>query len=235
MAYRSGCLCCGKPLKYLDPAEMRECEYCHHMHSARAVCEDGHFVCDACQRLGENDAIEQYCTTTQEKDPLAMAIVLMQNPQVNIHGPEHHFMVPAVLLAAYYNTTGEPHRKTKAIATARERAKTVRGGACGFLGDCGAAVGTGIFISIVAGATPLSRNEWQQAHLMTADSLRTIALHGGPRCCRRNTFLALQEAVRFVKEKFNAEIPLNPDIACIFSETNRECRMNDCPFYPRSV
>ncbi|MGR4064590.1 MAG: DUF5714 domain-containing protein, partial [Vulcanimicrobiaceae bacterium] len=32
---------------------------------------------------------------------LRMAITLMQNPVVNMHGPEHHFLVPAVLLAAY--------------------------------------------------------------------------------------------------------------------------------------
>jgi len=234
MAHRSGCLCCGKSLKYLDPAETRECEYCHHMHTAHAVCEDGHFVCDACHRLEANDAIEQFCTTTMGRDPVAMAIALMQNPQVNLHGPEHHFLVPAVLLAAYCNTTGVPHKKIKMIATARERAETLHGGACGFLGTCGAAVGTGIFISLVTNATPLSRLEWQQANMVTAKSLEIIARHGGPRCCKRNTFLAIQAAVRFVKEQFGVEIPTDPAITCQFSEMNRECRMNDCPFYPRS-
>jgi hypothetical protein len=33
-----------------------------------------------------------------------MALNLMKNPQIKMHGPEHHFLVPAVLLAAYYNT-----------------------------------------------------------------------------------------------------------------------------------
>ena len=89
-----------------------------------------------------------------------MAITLMQNPHVPMHGPEHHFLVPAMLLAAYYNTIGEPYRKSRVLGLARERSGLVKGGSCGLLGDCGAAVGTGIFIPIITGATPLSLDEW---------------------------------------------------------------------------
>ncbi len=32
---------------------------------------------------------------------MALAIRLMRLPAVKMHGPEHHFLVPAVLLAAY--------------------------------------------------------------------------------------------------------------------------------------
>jgi hypothetical protein len=223
---------CGKPLTYLAVPEQRTCEYCHDSHMADTVCADGHFVCDRCHRLGADDAIEQYCHSTTEKDPVKMAITLMLNPEVNMHGPEHHFLVPAVLLAAYCNTVGNPDRKSKLIAAARERSGMIRGGACGFLGDCGAAVGTGIFISLITGATPLSRLEWQQANLVTAKSLETIARHGGPRCCKRNTFLAIQEAVVFVREQFHVNIRVDPSVTCIFSEMNRECRTNECPFYP---
>ncbi len=232
MVHRTGCICCGKPLVYLDHPENRECMYCHDTHMTNDVCEDGHFVCDACHQLGADDAIEQYCIKTLEKNPVALAITLMQNPQVNMHGPEHHFLVPAVLLAAYCNTTRELQKKGNLIRTARERAGHVIGGACGFLGDCGAAVGTGIFISLITGATPLSHLEWQQANLITAKSLETIARHGGPRCCKRNTFLALEAAVRFVHEQFSVEMPTDPAITCIFSGMNKECRMKDCPYYP---
>ncbi|MGD0535051.1 MAG: DUF5714 domain-containing protein [Methanoregula sp.] len=230
--YRTGCMVCGKPLHYLESPEQHECAYCHKVQMANAVCVDGHFVCDRCHQLGADDAIEQYCTKTTETDPIRMAITLMQNPVVNMHGPEHHFLVPAVLLAAYCNITGQPDRKAKLIATARERAGMIKGGACGFMGDCGAAVGTGIFISLVTGATPLSHREWQQANLVVAKSLMTIAMHGGPRCCKRNTFLAIQGAVAFAAENLDVKIPIDPKVTCQFYGMNAECRTTDCPFYP---
>ena len=37
------------------------------------------------------------------------------------------------------------------------RATDIKGGFCGFYGNCGAAVGTGIYVSIITGATPLTR------------------------------------------------------------------------------
>ncbi|MFA5331792.1 MAG: DUF5714 domain-containing protein [Methanoregula sp.] len=229
---RAGCMVCGKPLKYLETAEQRECSYCHEIRQADAVCEDGHFVCDRCHRLGADDAIEQYCATTTETDPVKMAVTLMVNPVVHMHGPEHHFLVPAVLLAAYCNVTGQPEKKAKLIATARDRAGMIHGGACGFMGDCGAAVGTGIFVSLVTGATPLSRLEWQQANLAVAESLMEIAKHGGPRCCKRNTFLAIKGAIAFTEKTLGVKIPVSPKVTCIFYGMNKECRTTDCPFYP---
>jgi len=232
-AHRTGCMVCGKPLRYLETPEKRECAYCHEVRPTNTVCTDGHFVCDRCHQLGADDAIEQYCVKTEETDPIRMAITLMQNPVVNMHGPEHHFLVPAVLLAAYCNIVGTKDKKAKLIATARERAGMIKGGSCGFMGDCGAAVGTGIFISLVTGATPLSHREWQQANLVVAKSLMTVALHGGPRCCKRNTFLAIQGAVAFTEENLGVKIPIDPKVSCMFYGMNKECRTTDCPFYPR--
>ncbi|MGB8310057.1 MAG: DUF5714 domain-containing protein [Methanoregula sp.] len=229
---RTGCMVCGKPIRYLELPEQHECSYCHRVQVTNALCDDGHFVCDRCHSLGADDAIEQYCIRTKETDPILMAITLMQNPVVNMHGPEHHFLVPAVLLAAYCNVTGQPDQKARLIANSRERAGMIRGGACGFMGDCGAAVGTGIFISLVTGATPLSHREWQQSNLVVAKSLETIALHGGPRCCKRNTFLAIQGAVAFLREHLGVTIPLSPTVTCRFYDMNKECRTIDCPFYP---
>lgn len=113
MEHRSGCLVCGKDLRYLEAPTKLRCEYCHDLHEANAVCVGGHFICNLCRQLGADDAIEQYCTRTAGKDPIIMAITLMRNPQVKMHGPEHHVLVPSVLLAAYYNATNEPQRKTK--------------------------------------------------------------------------------------------------------------------------
>jgi hypothetical protein len=175
--------------------------------------------------------IEVICLRSTEDNPFLLAERIFSNPSMRMHGPEHHFLVPAVLIAALYNHTREPGKKELGIKNARHRAGMVKGGSCGLLGDCGAAVGSGIFISIITGATPLSREEWRMANLMTARSLETIALHGGPRCCKRNTFLALKEAIRFLSKELGISLPEPRDIYCRFSEQNRECLKERCPFF----
>ncbi|MDQ1279070.1 MAG: hypothetical protein QG670_330 [Thermoproteota archaeon] len=177
------------------------------------------------------ELIEGYCTASTMENPLEMALILMRNPAVKMHGPEHHFLIPAVLLSSYYNTKKEYSEKEQKIKDARQRASNVLSGFCGFYGDCGAAVGTGIFISLITNSTPLSTENWRLSNLMTSKSLYTIANHGGPRCCKRNTFLALNVAVKFLKENFDLEMKARQDIQCEFNDLNKECLKQKCPFY----
>jgi len=155
----------------------------------------------------------------------------MKNPKIRMHGPEHHFLVPAALLAAYCNIQND-QGKGKKIITARERAKNVPGGFCGFYGNCGAGVGTGIFMSIITSATPLSEEEWRLCNLMTAKSLETIANSGGPRCCKRNSFAAIETATDFLEKNMAISMP-GSTIRCEFHEMNRECKKNRCKYYPK--
>ncbi|HUJ70161.1 MAG TPA: DUF5714 domain-containing protein, partial [Syntrophorhabdales bacterium] len=128
----------------------------------------------------------------------------------------------------------EPAEKGKRIALARQRAGHVLGGFCGFYGSCGAAVGTGIFMSVMTDATPLSREEWRLSNLMTSQSLHTIAEAGGPRCCKRNSFLAIREALRFTKDRLGVDLSAVSDTTkCEFFHLNKECRKVECPFYPQ--
>ena len=88
-------------------------------------------------------------------------------------------------------------------------------------------------MSVITDATPLSKEEWRLANLMTAQSLHTIADAGGPRCCKRNSFLAIREAVRFVKDRFGLEMDAGAGgVHCEFHHLNKECRKVDCRFYP---
>ncbi len=230
--HKKGCLICGKDLVY-GSTEKLECFYCHKTYDASVKCEAGHYVCDACHSLPADDLIESYCTTTTSEDPLEIALNLMRSPQVKMHGPEHHFLVPAVLLAAYYNAKKDEAKKIPKIKEARARASNVLGGFCGLYGDCGAAVGTGIFIALVTNSTPLSKEEWRLSNTMTAKSLLTIANHGGPRCCKRNSFLAITKATAFVKEQFGVVLQMSPKIRCEFTDLNKECIQKKCPFFPR--
>jgi hypothetical protein len=171
------------------------------------------------------DLIERVCMATDIAEPLAIACQLMDHPAVKMHGPEHHFLVPAALLAAYCNLTGRADEKQGMLKKARTRAETVPGGACG------AAIGTGIFVAIITGSTPLAGKAWQLSNEMTARSLQAIARYGGPRCCKRDSWLAIREAVGFCREKLDITLPFHEEHVCPFSEINRECRREACLFY----
>jgi len=227
---RSGCVVCGEELVY-GQNEKLECFYCHKIFDSNVKCKKGHYVCDNCHSMPGNDLIESFCNTSKITDPLELALILMRNPKIRMHGPEHHFLVPAVLLAAYYNVKGDYNQKRLKIKEARSRSSKILGGFCGFYGDCGAAVGTGIFMSLITNATPLSSQEWRLSNSITAKSLLTIANHGGPRCCKRNTFLAINEAVNFLKENFSFRMKINRTIKCEFKDLNKECLKKECPFY----
>lgn len=120
---------------------------------------------------------------------------------------------------------------TSALDEMIRRGQQVPGGACGFWGCCGAAVSAGIFISIITQATPLKEQEWGLANLMTARALQAIGALGGPRCCKRNSFTAVKEAVQFVRQQFQIELELPEKIVCGFSPLNRQCKKEACPYY----
>ena len=235
LARKTGCLVCGGDIVYLDAPEELVCTSCGRRQRTTVRCSAGHFVCDDCHRLPAEDFIERACLATRITDPLELAVTLMRHPEVRMHGPEHHFLVPAVLLATYSLATGEGDLLGDRLGKARVRAGQVKGGFCGFLGDCGAAVGTGIFLAVITGATPLSGAEWRLSNLMTSRSLHDIALAGGPRCCKRNTALAILAAVSFVGEEMGVTIPVREGYRCEFSDLNRECRRMECPFYPKEA
>ncbi len=238
MDHKTDCLVCGKELDYLFTPVQTNCFYCREKAETDVMCSGGHFVCDACHRLGAMDLIYRYCIRTSKHDPIVMATELMRSKKVAMHGPEHHFIVPAVLITAYYNTLGgitSISEKEKKLREALRRSEKVPGGFCGFYGACGAAIGTGIFISLVTGATPLARQEWMLSNMMTSRSLSCIAHSGGPRCCKRDTYIALVEAVAFIEENLNVKIEIDPVIHCCFHSLNRECLKSACPFYDEQV
>lgn len=227
------CMLCGDELEYFQEYKKVTCSYCNKSFETNVLCREGHYVCDTCHSITGMDLIERYCKETDETDPIKMAIQLMKSPGINMHGPEHHYLVPAVLLTSYYNIKGESKNKIKKLMVAKKRASEVPGGICGFYGNCGAAVGTGIFISIIMEATPLTKESWGMANMMTGKSLISIARTGGPRCCKRNTFTAIKEASDFIYNNFEIklydyenEIPL-----CGFKSKNKECIHKDCPYF----
>lgn len=221
------CLICGAPLKYMDNGTEMECAVCHKKENSKTLCENGHYVCNECHTSGI-DAIFGVCLESDSRNPVLILRQLMALPFCHMHGPEHHIIVGSALLTAFKNAGGNIDLE-KALSEMRSRGSKVPGGACGFWGACGAAVSSGMFVSIITGSTPLKNKEWGYSNLMTSASLGAIGRVGGPRCCKRNSYLAITEAVRFVRENMGVEMELS-QIKCIHSSQNNQCIGGRCPF-----
>ena len=165
-------------------------------------------------------------------DPLALAASIMATPGFPMHYPCHHYLVPAVLLTVCRAAQQKPGVNLQAeLDLALERALTVPGGACGFHGCCGAAVGVGIFWSVITDAAPVSGKPWAIANGATGTALLSLAEIGGPRCCKRCSWMSMESTLPKIRELLKLELPVSkPD--CAFWEGNHECLRKKCPYYP---
>ena len=222
------CLICGKPLEYLNDSVEMTCVLCHKRELSKTQCVDGHYVCSECHMRGL-DGIIGFCMAETSKAPLKIIRKMMDMPFCHMHGPEHHVMVGSALLTAYRNAGGKLSLK-EALIEMQKRGREVPGGACGFWGACGAAVSSGIYVSIISEATPLSGDPWGLANLMTSKALASIGRIGGPRCCKRDSWLAILAAIDFTKEHFGVEME-KTEVACPYSRRNSQCIGGRCPFH----
>lgn len=226
------CMFCNKELVYFQDYRKVKCIYCGKEFETNVTCTNEHYVCDDCHSVDLLDIIEKYCLTTSLNNPMDISMEIMKQPQVNMHGPEHHYLVPAALLTSYLNILGDEKKKRSKLRVAKIRAKEIKGGMCGFYGSCGAAIGSGIFMSIITEASPLTTESWQDANMITANSLTEIAKMGGPRCCKRALFTTIKETARYVDNRFDIKMydyeNYNPK--CTFKSNNKECIGSKCPY-----
>ena len=204
-----------------------ECAICHKKEPSKTRCIKGHYVCNDCHTKGV-DSIIGICLGESSKSPIEIIQKLMAQPFCHMHGPEHHIMVGASLLTAYKNAGGDIDLE-KALTEMYSRGHSVPGGACGFWGACGAGISAGMFVSIISGSTPLAVEPFGLSNKMTSKALSAIGEIGGPRCCKRDSYLSILASIDFVKEHFGVEME-KPEVVCIHSEQNNQCIGNRCPF-----
>ena len=87
-----------------------------------------------------------------------------------------------------------------------------------------------MFISIISGATPLKNEPWGLANKMTSKALDAIGSIGGPRCCKRDSYIAIISAIDYVAENFNVQMEKSV-IKCIHFDKNNQCIKERCPFH----
>ena len=221
------CLICKEPLVYLETGEEMECAICHSRGNSKTRCANGHYVCDECHMAGL-DAIIALCLASTSKDPVEIIEGMMALPFCHMHGPEHHVMVGSALLTAFRNAGGDIDLE-EALVEMMNRGKSVPGGACGFWGACGAGISSGMFVSIASSSTPLSNEPFALSHRMTAKSLSAIGEIGGPRCCKRDSYLSILSAIDFAAEHLGVQME-RPEIICRHASRNNQCIGKRCPF-----
>jgi hypothetical protein len=180
------------------------------------------------------DPVTALCLKETSRNPIEILEKLMSQPDCPMHGPTHHVLVGAALLTAYNNCLPDSAKMDMeaALAEVRERGEQVPGGACGYMGACGASISTGIFMSIVTRNTPFSTDTWRLCNLCTARALEQVAENGGPRCCKRDSYLSVLTAIDFVKEHLGVEME-KPEVRCSRSQINEQCIGKKCPFAPK--
>jgi hypothetical protein len=228
MQSQENCGVCGKPLVYGTKEVIKRCNFCGNEFPAMIYCPEGHYVCDACHSRGALDVLQDVLNSTKSTDPIEILEKVMAHPSVPMHGPEHHSMVPTIIVATVKNA-GYPVPEG-AVEQAIERGSKVPGGWCGSYGACGAAIGVGIAVSVLTEATPLTGKTRSLANEATAHALNKM-VDGNPRCCKRASRKALEAAVEFLKKKMGIELKINQKTKCSYVLRNKECVKQACPYY----
>ena len=222
------CPICGATLVEAAAESIAACTLCGTQEQSHLVCPKGHHVCEACRAEGIAEILP-LCRAETSRNPIEILEKMMALPFCPMHGPVHHILVGAALLTACRNAGGAIDLET-ALPEIFRRGKAVPGAACGLWGACGAGLSAGMYLSILTGSGPLAEEVWSLGNRMTSTALAHIAAHGGPRCCKRDSYLAIQSAVAFTAEHLGIRMELG-DIRCSRSHLNRQCRGTACPFF----
>ena len=221
------CLICQAPLEYLEQDIFMECAICRKRENSKTRCVNGHYICNECHTQGM-DSIIGLCLAETSKNPIEIIDRIMDQPFCHMHGPEHHVFVGSALLTAFKNAGGNIDLHP-ALLEMMSRGRSVPGGACGFWGACGAGISAGMFLSIISRSTPLTAAPLGDANQMTAAALGQIGAIGGPRCCKRNSYLSILAAIDFVKDRFQIQMK-KPVVVCRRPSQNNQCIGKKCPF-----
>ncbi|TJX15673.1 hypothetical protein E9840_02565 [Tissierella creatinini] len=164
---------------------------------------------------------------------MELALHLMDFPKLKMHCPQHHYLIPAAMLTASYKTQGRSVESLQSdLMEAMMRAKNILPAFCGLYGSCGAAVGLGIYLSILTDSNQYSVHTWALTNKVVGECLLKISEIDGPRCCKRNSYIALQIGEKFSKEELGLDLGTTESIQCTHYQKNlEECKKGECPFY----
>ena len=169
------------------------------------------------------------CMEKTGTNPYEIFHALAQKDFIRMHGPEHHILDGACILTAFRNAGGNIDLPTALEKLVAEGLR-MPGAACGLWGVCGAVTSIGAALAIIDGTGPLSGEDWGSHMEYTSAALARLAKTGGPRCCKRDAFAAMEQAVGYIRERYGVTLEL-PAIRCDFSPRNAQCIGDRCPYH----
>lgn len=164
--------------------------------------------------------------------PTEIFVHIASRGYMNMHGPEHHILDGACILAAYKNAGGQLDLDA-ALEKLRYEGLRMPGAMCGLWGICGAITSIGAALAIIDGTGPLSTDgTWGNHMAFTAAAIGELGEINGPRCCKRDAMVAFKNAITYI----NAHYPVKLEWAqpvCQYSHINAQCIHERCPFFPK--
>jgi len=80
----------------------------------------------------------------------------------------------------------------------------------------------------------LAAKPWGLSNRMTAKALESIGNIGGPRCCKRDSYLSILAAIEFAAEHLHVQMEKTTPV-CTRSRQNNQCIGTRCPFFGGSL
>ncbi len=185
----------------------------------------------------QHEWLEEMLMVSTSVVPAELIEQVMADSRCPAFGPLHHYAVGAVLLACWRNAEVSSNRDELLHADLVEmavRSSSVPGATCACWGICGAAVSAGMAYAIVRHNAPLVDEGWQEGQLLVSDLLARIARSGSPRCCKRDSRVAVSAAIPY----FNALggprlLEWDQTPSCAVHKKNAVCMGSRCPYFPR--
>lgn len=175
----------------------------------------------------------EYCLGSDERDPSVLLEELMAQDNCQAFGPVHHFLTGAALLTCLRNAQGDAgkSRLPEDLAVLGARSSAVPGAACALWGVCGAAISAGMAYAIVAENAPLKAEGWREGQHVVSDIERVIVETGTPRCCKRDSRIAVRVAAAAFTHDFDVSMLCKEwEGECAVSDVNTVCLGGKCPF-----
>ena len=226
-----GCMQCGSPLEYFTHDRPMACVFCGETSPANACCTQGHFVCDRCHIQDADTVVRRICLTSTETDMITLINAIRSHPAIPLHGPEHHFAVPGVIVATYRNLGGDVGDAD--IMAAMDRGKGVPGGSCGFWGGCGAALGAGIGFGVILKSSPVTPTQRQMVQRLTGDLISGLGSIAAARCCQREIWSVLKKAAELSRRILPIALQAKGDTRYRQMHLNKECPGSACPWFSK--
>ena len=227
------CAACGSKLEYLKNAEPLTCTFCSKTVQGHIKCPQGHFICEACHGKDAMKMIEEVVFSTQSKDPVGIAELMMGHPSLPMLGCEHAYIAAGALMAALKNSPYGRNGGDDIREAFSRTSKQALGGYCGLTGVCGIAPAIGACFSIFLGARCGSDKEQKITMEAVTQVSQAIADLTGPSCCKAYARAALAVAISLFAERFGIILPVR-DASIICSHADKHphgCREKRCPYF----